>query len=296
MILLEYHNRIILEKLQSVLETEKKEFFSFVVADFDGVLFKMTTGEKASLITLSLKWKVAAELLKQGGTEEMKAIYGNFFKPSPESGYDVTIEFDVETIPGDKQKFFEACSLLKRHLLAAPFKKTFKAVEAGSAGGVISLDYRDEESIYIKGDADKVIVIFSINFKDPGDQVLGKVFLQEYANARRDINNAPAVSYSTREAPLELKGVPGVKETDTHSFVSFVLFKPHFQEKNRERTINNIQTFRDYLHYHIKCSKADMHTRMRSRVEKFLQSMNQARPVTEPKEKKTMAGKTFTKK
>jgi actin related protein 2/3 complex subunit 2 len=297
MILLEYHNRIILEKLQSILEAEKKENFSFIVADFDGVLFKLTTGDKPTSLTLSLKWKVAAELLKQGGNEELKAVYGNFLQGSPESGWDVTLAFDVEAIPGDKQKFFEAASLLKRHLLAAPFKKVFKAIEAGqNAGGVISLDYRDEESIYIKGDADKVIVIFSINFKDPGDQVLGKVFLQEYANARRDINNAPAVSYSTREAPLEIKGVPGVKETDTHSFVSFVLFKAHFQEKNRERTINNIQTFRDYLHYHIKCSKGDMHTRMRARVDKFLQVMNQARPQTEPKEKKTMAGKTFTKK
>jgi len=286
-----------LEKLQSILEAEKKENFSFIVADFDGVLFKLTTGDKPTSLTLSLKWKVAAELLKQGGNEELKAVYGNFLQSSPESGWDVTIAFDVDAIPGDKQKFFEAASLLKRHLLAAPFKKVFKAIEAGqNAGGVIALDYREEESIYIKGDADKVIVIFSINFKDPGDQVLGKLFLQEYANARRDINNAPAVSYSTREAPLELKGVPGVKETDTHSYVSFVLFKPHFQDKSRERTINNIQTFRDYLHYHIKCSKGDMHTRMRARVDKFLQVMNQARPQTEPKEKKTMAGKTFTKK
>jgi len=294
---LEYHNRIILDKLQGVLEAEKKENFSFVVADFDGVLFKLSTADKPTTLILSLKWKVASELLKHGGSEELKSVYGNFYKSSPEQGWDVTIEFDIDAIPGDKNKFFEAASLLKRHLLAAPFKKVFNAVEAGqNAGGVIALDYREEESIYLKGDADKVIVIFSINFKDPGDQVLGKVFLQEYANARRDINNAPAVTYSTREAPLELKGVPGVRETDTHSFVSFVLFKPHFQAKNREKTINNIQTFRDYLHYHIKCSKADMHTRMRARVDKFLQIMNQARPQTEPKEKKTMAGKTFTKK
>jgi len=129
--------------------------------------------------------------------------------------------------------------------------------------------------------------------------VLAKIFLQEFASPelRRTINNAPAVTYSTRDAPGELKGVPGVKETDTHSFVSFVLFKGHISAKNRDKTINNIQTFRDYLHYHIKCSKADMHTRMRARVEKFLQVMNAARPAaTEAKEKKTVGGKTFTRK
>ncbi|POG62327.1 hypothetical protein GLOIN_2v634640 [Rhizophagus irregularis DAOM 181602=DAOM 197198] len=35
----------------------------------------------------------------------------------------------------------------------------------------------------------------------------------------------------------------------------------------REKTISQIQLFRDYLHYHIKCSKAYMHSRMRARVQ-----------------------------
>jgi len=76
--------------------------------------------------------------------------------------------------------------------------------------------------------------------------------------------------------------------------VSFVLFKPHISGANRDRCINNIQTFRNYLHYHIKCSKAYMHDRMRKRVESLLQVLNRAKPEPiEPKEKKTIQGKTF---
>jgi len=295
MILLEYHNRILQEKIQSLLDGEKTDM-NFAVCDFDGVLFRVSQGPTANIITVSVKWNVIPELLKHGGTEEMKAIYGSMVI-NPEAGFHFTLQFDSDKIPGDKAKFPEAISLVKRHLLAAPFKKMFNEVDAGKTpAGVICLDYRDQEAIYLKAEQDRVIVVFSINFRDQGDQVLAKIFLQEFAQARNTINNAPPVTYSTRDAPGELKGVPGVKETDTHSFVTFVLFKGHISPKNRDKTINNIETFRDYLHYHIKCSKADMHTRMRARVEKFLQVMNAARPAaTEAKEKKTAAGKTFTR-
>ena len=35
--------------------------------------------------------------------------------------------------------------------------------------------------------------------------------------------------------------------------------------------ISHIQTFRDYFHYHIKASKAYIHSRMRKRTADFLQ-------------------------
>lgn len=35
--------------------------------------------------------------------------------------------------------------------------------------------------------------------------------------------------------------------------------------------ISHIQTFRDYFHYHIKASKAYIHSRMRRRTADFLQ-------------------------
>jgi len=60
-----------------------------------------------------------------------------------------------------------------------------------------------------------------------------------------------------------------------------------------KKTIDNIQTFRNYLHYHIKCSKAYMHTRMRNRVRTFLQVLNRSKSEPESTEKKTITGRTF---
>jgi len=224
-----------------------------------------------------------------------KKVYGNLVQATPEPNYQVTLEFDLDNIPGDKEKFPEVISLFKRHLLSAPFKKAFAEVEAGKGSGVIAIEYREEEAIYIKQDKDNVAVIFSINFKDPADQTIAKIFLHEFAQNSRSVQGAPPVTYTTKEAPLELKGVPGVRETDTHSFVTFVLFKGHFAAKNVDKTINNITTFRDYLHYHIKCSKALIHDRMRTRVEAFKQVINQARPKKGETVKKTADGKTFIK-
>ncbi|PKY50101.1 Arp2/3 complex, 34kDa subunit p34-Arc, partial [Rhizophagus irregularis] len=49
-------------------------------------------------------------------------------------------------------------------------------------------------------------------------------------------------------------------ENEDIGYVTLVLLPRHFA---RGKTISQIQLFRDYLHYHIKCSKAYMHPRMR---------------------------------
>jgi hypothetical protein len=53
-----------------------------------------------------------------------------------------------------------------------------------------------------------------------------------------------------------------------------VLFPRHLAKQRRDEVISHIQTFRDYFHYHIKASKAFIHTRMRKRTADFLQGMS----------------------
>jgi len=65
-----------------------------------------------------------------------------------------------------------------------------------------------------------------------------------------------------------------------------VLFPRHFAIGDvREKTISQIQLFR---HYHIKYSKAYMHSRMRARVQEFLKVLNRAKPEVPNVEKKTI--------
>ena len=73
--------------------------------------------------------------------------------------------------------------------------------------------------------------------------------------------SAPSLSLSTvREPPL------GLKDTDARTgdgvgYITFVLFPRHTAAETRDNTIDLIHLFRDYLHYHLKCSKAYIHSR-----------------------------------
>lgn len=63
------------------------------------------------------------------------------------------------------------------------------------------------------------------------------------------------VLFSHAEPPKELEGTDALVG-DNVGYITFVLFPRCFKDAaNQERTINLIHTFRDYLHYHIKCSK-----------------------------------------
>jgi actin related protein 2/3 complex subunit 2 len=110
-------------------------------------------------------------------------------------------------------------SLFKRTVVAAPLEAIFE----GKPGlpPIITINYRNNEAVYLKREGNNVAVIFSINFKDKDDVVIGKVFLQELEAARKTINNAPAVTFSQRERPLELKGVQNVYEGEDQGFVTF---------------------------------------------------------------------------
>jgi actin related protein 2/3 complex subunit 2 len=110
-------------------------------------------------------------------------------------------------------------------------------------GQVMAIHYRDEESIFIKASHDRVTVIFSTIFRDETDRVFGKVFIQEFVDARRRaIQNAPQVLFRT-DPPLELQGVPGVTDSGKGEigYVTFGRFLEHlkFTFTNFESSISS---------------------------------------------------------
>lgn len=149
--------------------------------------------------------------------------------------------------------------------MAAPFERAF-AIQAQleksagesndavpSAPEIMTISYRDDEAIYVIPSEDRVTVVFSTVFKEETDRIFGKVFLQEFVDARRQpsIQNAPQVLYSNREPPLEIRSIPGLNRGEDVGYVTFVLFPRHFQNPTvMAATISRIQLFRDYLHYH----------------------------------------------
>lgn len=87
----------------------------------------------------------------------------------------------------------------------------------------MEIHYREDEAIYIQAAHDRVTVVFSTRFGEEVDRVFGKVFLQEFVDARRlpGIQNAPQVRYSNRDPPLEIRHLTDLKRTEEMGYVTF---------------------------------------------------------------------------
>ena len=159
----------------------------------------------------------------------MEREYGPYIV-QPEPNYDFSVQVDLENLPQneeEKTELIRRLSLMKRNAMAAPFEQAFdeyaslheqashytseSAPQGVREGGEVrAIHYREEEAIYIKASHDRVTVIFSTVFREETDRIFAKVFLQEFADARRRaIQNAPQVLFRN-DPPLELQGQPGL--------------------------------------------------------------------------------------
>ncbi|ORX38634.1 Arp2/3 complex, 34 kd subunit p34-Arc-domain-containing protein [Kockovaella imperatae] len=319
MILLESHNVIVHDVLTDRFEKPSRADIQFV--DYDNVRFHLSTPDSKTVLLLSMGIQCWPDLVKYGARDHLEKTFEGLLlsQGETEPEYDVSLRIDLEQIPQDPESrnaLIDKIAHFKSTAMSAPFISAFEeqaSLQANykDAAGAQQMDvqpqeakgdlkvvkYREEEAIFIQASHDRVTIIFSTVFKDETDRVYGRVFLQEFVDARKlgSLQNAPQVRYSNREPPLEIRHLPGLKNGEDWGYVTFVLFPRHFANPAQAlATINRIQLFRDYLHYHIKCSKAYMHSRMRYRVAEFLKILNRAKPeVAVPQEKKTASGRTF---
>jgi actin related protein 2/3 complex subunit 2 len=218
---------------------------------------------------------------------------------------DATVVVDRRALPTPVNDVISKVACLRKHVVAFPYLRMIRAVAAGSGGSEKPFVIRTvpDEPVYLLPRVDRVIVIFHLAFSEPTDRAIGRVVAQELTEANRQVNNAPPCSWSERDAPLELKGFPGVPKpsTDERSigFVSFSVFPASLKtEAQREAVASHFALFRVFLAYHIKAAKSYLHARMRQRADGLQKVLNRAIPEDPfaDKEKKLASGKTFVRK
>jgi actin related protein 2/3 complex, subunit 2 len=109
--------------------------------------------------------------------------------------------------------------------MMAPFITCFDAYVKGQKFESVHLPYRSEENIYIIQLEKSLTVVYSIKFDHQDDVVLGKVFLQEFKDARRQdktLGAAPSVTFTQGSLPTDLSGMKTTEPTDLsdYGFVS----------------------------------------------------------------------------
>ena len=186
MILLEVNSRIIKEtltlKFENAAAGNKPQAVEVTFADFDGVLYHISNpnGDKTKVM-VSISLKFYKELQAHGADELLKRVYGSYLV-NPESGYNVSLLYDLENLPASKDSIVHQAGMLKRNCCASVFEKYFQFQEEGKEGeNRAVIHYRDDEIMYVESKKDRVTVVFSTVFKDDDDVVIGKVFMQVWS-------------------------------------------------------------------------------------------------------------------
>lgn len=180
------------------------------------------------------------------------------------------------------ENVFNALSGLKRLVLGAVFERHF---DAAATGDDTETDWErltayKNEAVYLRAHQNCVRVIYQIQFSCREEEIFGKIFAQEFNEAKRKLAGLPVPPVTwTDQDPTELPGgmlVRATKGRDVH-FFKFSIERQHVVTgAGREKALDQLLMFRNYLDYHIKCSKAYMHSRMRFKTAYFLQILNRA--------------------
>lgn len=297
LIMLEVGHPVITDALTELLaEDAKREAADIKISDFDSVEYQvLVTPENKDEVCLSMKMKCAAATLPMGTKMALDAAFPGIMQNSALPGYDITLKFDATKLkPEDKPKLIKMASELRYMVMGTPLERCFDALSKDQSGNLkpMILEYRSKEAMYIHPLADRVMVFYSVDFEDDTDRAIANIFLNEFAEAQRRMQQAPAVTF-TKDAPGQLKSVPGFKESpNCLGYLMFTITKMHVGGDKTRNTAQLLVGLRSYVHYHVTAAKTQLQTRMRSRVEALLKSL--ARAVPELLEAEKASGRRNT--
>lgn len=280
MILLNSFSSIISEtlKLSSSTPVNRLDKLDLFFEDNSGGHFHLYSHGKKE-IKLALRLAAWKEIKRDSGLVEMlKEEYGGLWREDVDEGFDVLISCDIEIINTKIDLF----SHLKQKIISLPLNRILFSVSVSNPPVVIPLSGKDFYACVQGANQDQIVVLFGMNFVDQTDTVLAKVFLQEFYDARDNrLEDAPVVLYG-KEPPKELKGIIKSESQDDGgglNYLTLVLFPRHYSTpKSRQHLLETVPFLADYIHYHLKCSKAYLHQRMRAKTGEFLKVLNRARP------------------
>jgi len=265
------------------------------LCDFDDVSYHITINpDNRSLLQVSMNLPSYREIESKGGSDALKRIYKELVVTA-ENGYDVSLQLNLDKLPGKEDEVVRKIELLKTNIVGSVFDTYFSALLSGKAlTETFKFTLRSDTIIYFVPRPDKVIIVYEIDFTHKVDVAIAKIFMQEFVDCKKRLGAAPPCSFG-QNPPLELKEFGISEPTRKLGYANFAVFKSHLENNRKDKIVYTMAMFRNYLAYHIKCSKAYFHSRMRARVVSLIKILNRAKVEGDDtkREKKTAQGKTF---
>lgn len=237
----------------------------------------------------------------------LSEVYGSLLS-APTDGSDVSMDLRRD----DAVPLHEVCksvASLRQHVSEWPFLYAAQAVAGGSGGRTpaIALLPRPGQPTFIIPRSDQLVVSLVLASADPTERALLRTVAQELAEAKSGGGGggAPSVVFSDRsdslppEARALVPSVTVASASDVAGYITLTCFPRHVERPAQAaNTAAILAGFRFYLDYHVAASKTYMHARMRTRLDGWLQGLQDARrpdPFAAA-EKKTASGRAFTPK
>jgi len=300
MILLEPGNRILGETVSSaILNEDEQGPMDVNLCDFDDVSFRVTVeAENKEVMKVSMNLPCFHQIKDKGAQSALEGTFGSYLasEANTVTGFDVTVEVPLKGLE-KKEEMIKNLTMFKSCAVGGAFNYFYQALLDGKEPeGPFKFDLRGDTTVYFFPGKDRVVTVFSLDFSEHVDKVMAKVFMQEFVDAKRRIGSAPPVSWGANP-PKELAHFNQTENEGNLGFISFAILKSHVEKGKKEKIIEVLQVFRNYLQYHIKCSKSYFHQRMRARVVALIKVLNRAKFSADEKGKKkefkTASGKTF---
>jgi actin related protein 2/3 complex subunit 2 len=310
MILLEPGNRILAETVAAQINFPvdgSRTPLDVRLCDLDDVSYHVVVEKKdMTQMMVSMYLPCYDDIKDKGGEKSLNDTYGALVSADVQPNNSITLLIKFADLPADqkdKDALIKKISEIKPIVMGGLFRHYFDALKANTVPDVFKFQLRGDTTAYIVPGKDRVIVIYSMEFNAQVDKVLAKIAMNEFVDVRKKsgFQFAPPVTFTTNP-PEELVSKFGMSADASGGlgFISFAILPNHITPTKVEKVVNVLGSYRNYIQYHLKCSKSYFASRMRLRTREMLKVLNRARVTQEEGGKKkvykTATGKTFTRK
>lgn len=288
-------NAKIIEETKTIAEDSASKPVPMEVkaCDYDGVRFHFSCqGPEPRKIEVSIECNAIPDLIKCGGQALLDKEYGKYKASVDTDNCTVTLNIDCDDLPEAPELVVSKISNLKRKIYGAPFDQCLIALANGALDSIkpIIYKFRKDGRVYLIPGKGNVAVVIQICFSDETDRELAEIVLQEFADSQRTVPGSPAASFYVDDVPPAAKkaaSTMGLKLSNSDKsgfFLQLAINATHVKTaEKRERITGLMINLRAYLLYHMKCTKAYLLSRMRTKHQDLLKALARARPTDKKK-------------
>ena len=152
-------------------------------------------------------------------------------------------------------------------------------VQKGEKVSTFELNLNSTNKLFILPFPDRIQLIYGIDFSQPTDVSLAKIFLQELEESKRHVKNcidAKCYAENDNVIPNHIINVTKPKDYSNNLVVFDLYVKDYEKIKNK---FSYFITFREYIQFHIHSIKTFLHIKMNKKGKELEQKLNNCKIV-----------------